>query len=555
MKAIITFAFVVLWVVSASADVRTWKDKTGKFSIRAELMEANETAVTLKRTDGKVIKVPLERLSDEGRQFLEAQEKNAFSDTAPAKSSSTKTPVLHYEWKKGQTYLYRVKIEADLGDDVVEMTGTPSYSVISADKDKTVVSFRGTLMEHERPKNPSHWAGPMRHGFIGPRMHPFSPMTGVGPFGMGRTTELTVDPHGNIARQEGTSQLPFLLGNLSHLMIEPLPDTAETTWTTSHDSGVIIKEGGLPHFGPRGNDEGFVPAVERTTYTIESMTDKLAVIHKQYEFRAAATGSDKPPFEITGDGKWTFSKAEGVSSDFDFSMKVSIRKGGLSIEIPVKATYHLIDEAERAAMAKAAKVNESEAKKPLSPKEITDVLADLHSGDGDRMTHAMQQLANKIPEKPNPELAKALADAATGSTSTMAKNNAAKALEKWSTAADVPKLLSALEDKSPAVRVSAIKALTKLKTQEAIVPVSKKLGDLFTRRPAVDFLKAMGPAAEPVVVKLLENLDPAVRREAAAVLKVIGTKESIPALEKATEDPDVFAKNNAKDALAAVRSR
>ena len=105
------------------------------------------------------------------------------------------------------------------------------------------------------------------------------------------------------------------------------------------------------------------------------------------------------------------------------------------------------------------------------------------------------------------------------------------------------------------IRVSAIKALTRHKAQEAIGPISTKLGDLFTRGPAVEFLKAAGPAAEPVVVKLLENLDPAVRREAASVLKVIGTKESIPALEKATSDPDVFAKNNARDALAAVKGR
>jgi len=40
------------------------------------------------------------------------------------------------------------------------------------------------------------------------------------------------------------------------------------------------------------------------------------------------------------------------------------------------------------------------------------------------------------------------------------------------------------------------------------------------------------------------------------VLKVIGTRQCIPALEKtATSDPNVFAKNAAKEALAAVKGR
>jgi HEAT repeat protein len=388
-----------------------------------------------------------------------------------------------------------------------------------------------------------------------PMHHPFSPMTGVGPFGMARTTELTVDPLGNVARQEGTSQLPFLLGNLSHLMIEPLPETAEQSWTVAHGTGVVIKEGGPPRFGPFANDEGFVPAREKTVYTIESATDKQVVIRKQYEFRAKATGDDKPPFEITGEGKYTFNKAEGVSGGLDFKMRVTVSKGELRAEIPVKASYHLVDEAEKAAMAKAEKEAEAEAKRPLAGKEATDVLADLKSGDQMRTIRASQQLATKTPEKPDPEIAKALMEVVLGPQNTAVKAAAARALEKWSTPAEVPGLIKALGDSFPMIPTSAIKALTRHKAPEAIEPVAAKLKDLSTRHAAAEFLKAAGPAAEPAVVKLLENLDPWVRREAASILKVIGTKDSIPALEKATDDPDVFAKNNAKEALAAVKAR
>ena len=576
MKAAVCSVCVVVLAlaVSASAEVRTWKDKSGKFSIRAELVESDGTAVKLKREDGQVIKVPVDRLSDEDRKFLESLEKSAFTGAAGTTDAAkagmaAKGAGLRYAWKTGQSYGYKVKIEVDLGDEVLEMTGSPNYSVVSADKDKTVLSFRGTLMEHQRPKAGS-MGGPMmgprgprgmgrmgpRPG-MGPRMSPFSPMTGVGPFGMARTTELTVDALGNITRQEGTSHLPFLLGNLSHLMIEPLPATDEKTWSVAHGSGVVMKEEGPPRFGPFANDEGFVPAKETTTYTIESATDKLVVVRKQYEFKAAATGADKPPFEISGDGKWTFNKAEGVSGALDFAMKVTFRKGGLSVDIPLKATYQLIDEAERAAMAKAAKEAEAERKRPLGDKELGTAVAELKSGDRFRVMRAVQQLMMKTPEKPDAEIAKALEGLVLGQDD-FGRGFAAKALENWSTPANAPGLVKALDDKDMGVRVSAIKILTKYKTQEAIGPIAAKLaeGGGFVRGPAVDFLKAAGPAAEPAVIKLLENLEPGTRRDAAEVLKVIGTRQCIPALEKtATSDPNVFAKNAAKEALAAVKGR
>jgi len=511
MKTVVSIAFVFLLIASASAEVRTWKDKTGKFSIRAEMVESDGTTVTLKKVDGKVIKVAVDRLSDEDRRFLDAQEKSAFGESAaasdaksagsakgdspifPAGKSGQSPAGLRYGWKAGRSYPYKVKIEVDLGDEMLEMFGNPSYTVVSADKDKTVLSFRGSLMEHGRPKGgrPGRLPGmpgmpgmppgmPPMHG-MGPRMmHPFSPMTGVGPFGMARTTELTVDPQGNIARQEGTSQLPFLLGNLSDLMIEPLPGTEEKTWTVAHGSGVVIKEGGPPRFGPFANDEGYVPARESTVYTIESATDKLVTIRKQYEFRAAATGSDKPPFEITGDGKWTFNKQEGVSNDLDFTMKVTVRKGGLGVEIPVKATYHLLDEAEQAKVAKESKEGEAKAKemaekakqmladvqKPPSSEEAKSLVADLESGEMHRVMRAIIKLTQKKPKEPNRAVAQALETILLENKNTSLRINAAWALENWGTKESLPALKKALKDSNRSVQMHAKKAIGEISSQE-----------------------------------------------------------------------------------------
>ncbi len=507
MKTMISLVCVVLLVVSAAAEVRTWKDKSGKFSIRAELVESDGTTVKLKKEDGTAISVRVDRLSDADRQFLVSQEKSAFGTPpkgdspifAERKSGQSPALALRYGWKPGKTYAYQVKIEVDLGDELLEMTGSPIYSVVSADKDKAVLSFRGALMEHSRSKGgvpgmppgiPRGPRGPGRigppHG-MGPGMYPFSPMTGVGPFGMARTTELTVDPLGNIARQEGTSHLPFLLGELSELMIEPLSGAGEPSWTVDRGSGVIMKDSGPPRFGPFAREEGFVPARERTTYTIESATDKLVVIRKQYEFRAAATGSDKPPFEITGDGKWTFDKQEGVSKDLDFSMKVTVRKGGLGVEIPVKATYRLLSEAERAKQAEqskqqAEKLKESLEKgkeaaekarqmladraKPPTPEEAKALVADLESGEMGRVIRATHQLMQKKPKEPNREVAEALENILAENQNVSLRINAAQALQNWGTKESLPVLKKAANDPNRLVQIHAKKAIAEIESRE-----------------------------------------------------------------------------------------
>ena len=50
---------------------RTWTDVTGTFQIEAELIQATSEQVTLKRKeDGRVVKVPIEKLSPEDQEFL-----------------------------------------------------------------------------------------------------------------------------------------------------------------------------------------------------------------------------------------------------------------------------------------------------------------------------------------------------------------------------------------------------------------------------------------------------------------------------------------------------
>lgn len=52
---------------------RTWKDRTGKYEIEAELVRYERSIVELKKTDGSVIQVPLKDLSNADKWFVRKQ--------------------------------------------------------------------------------------------------------------------------------------------------------------------------------------------------------------------------------------------------------------------------------------------------------------------------------------------------------------------------------------------------------------------------------------------------------------------------------------------------
>jgi len=51
--------------------LRVWKDKSGKFTIEAQFVDSDGTKVKLQKKDGTTLDVPIEKLCDEDREFLD----------------------------------------------------------------------------------------------------------------------------------------------------------------------------------------------------------------------------------------------------------------------------------------------------------------------------------------------------------------------------------------------------------------------------------------------------------------------------------------------------
>ena len=61
---------VGLLLVATPVSARKWTSSDGKFSVEAELVEAKDGNVRLKRQDGKVITVPVSKLSKADQDHL-----------------------------------------------------------------------------------------------------------------------------------------------------------------------------------------------------------------------------------------------------------------------------------------------------------------------------------------------------------------------------------------------------------------------------------------------------------------------------------------------------
>src|SRR4051812_35946950 len=76
-------AVAVLGLAAASAraqqDLRTWKDTSGQFTIKAKFVSVAEGVVTLQEEDGSSLEIELAKLSEADRKYVAERQKAAAS--------------------------------------------------------------------------------------------------------------------------------------------------------------------------------------------------------------------------------------------------------------------------------------------------------------------------------------------------------------------------------------------------------------------------------------------------------------------------------------------
>ena len=87
---VICFLAVCFWFPPGvnGAELRTWTSKSGKFTVKAELLSFDQEVVSLRRANGKTIKVPLAKLSKEDQEYVLDQPKPKAEPVAAREEES-----------------------------------------------------------------------------------------------------------------------------------------------------------------------------------------------------------------------------------------------------------------------------------------------------------------------------------------------------------------------------------------------------------------------------------------------------------------------------------
>ena len=70
----LTTCWLAVACLAMAAEARVWTDSTGRYTLDANLVAYNENTVVLQRADHEMVAVPVEKLSDQDREYLKSNE-------------------------------------------------------------------------------------------------------------------------------------------------------------------------------------------------------------------------------------------------------------------------------------------------------------------------------------------------------------------------------------------------------------------------------------------------------------------------------------------------
>ncbi|MFK7818118.1 MAG: trypsin-like peptidase domain-containing protein, partial [Planctomycetaceae bacterium] len=170
---------------------------------------------------------------------------------------------------------------------------------------------------------------------------------------------------GEIVGFSGDGSLPFVLGPIGQMFIDPLNKNGQAQWGGESDGSVSIVQkgnsgpfGGIPGFGRRGfGPRGFpgspfnqpadktlktIPAKERVDYRLGVEVGNRIGIHKTYEF-ITSDNEQKPYLVIRGEGDIVFDKAVGMPAKYDYKGSVVKTDKYGSKRMPLTVSFVLRD--------------------------------------------------------------------------------------------------------------------------------------------------------------------------------------------------------------------
>ncbi len=476
--------------------------------------------------------------------------------------------VPQYAFKQGEGYVYQIRIESQEANYTGVLQGVVTYTARTVNPHGFTLRTTGALQPARKMKD-GRFFPPFGVYRVGLQYFDNSPSMPSFPFRQPR--DVVFDTKGALIQQGDVAQDPGKF-DVSGFIIEPFALKGESKWESSNAIVLVHEE--LEPVTPGGISrlvrikKNNLAATEKASYSLAPGTNaSTVIIKKQLEVKTRLMVGDSPRLQITGEGEIIFDTKLGVPRSMEFKQTLAEAEENLTRKTPMVLTYKLLEGKERdAALTPAISTNRlttgtnpppkaKAEKKPITDVERAQCLADLKSvraftkrGAAGRLAHA--EATPKYRDEVSKALLPLLAD-----TDVFTRAAGAKALGTWGNRDAVTALIKLIDDREFSVRWAVFDALVALEDKRAIEPLAKLLTTGKDDRRAVQALRDFGFAAEDAVVKLLAENNVGTQREAAQLLKDIGTKKSLRDLEKLAQSAEFPLKATAEDAIKAIQQR
>lgn len=403
--------------------------------------------------------------------------------------------------------------------------------------------------------------------------------------------KLTVNGLGEVLDFTGSEQLPAVLGPVGVFFLEPLDAYSESQWhveTESKLQRIKRDDGPFGGMGPRmgGRMRGFappgfappgfgggedqvleeIPAVERVTYQVGQALNNKVSIAKNYEYTATRS-NNQPYLTIRGSGTIVFDTVQGMPASLEYTANVEQTDETGVVRVPVRVNYTLRDaeevKREREQMAQkieADKKQKNEERTVPNPKLVDDLIAEVRKAEGgiaaSQPLGRLGQIA--VVEEKRADVIR-LATNHMKNSNGFVKKSATEAFCHWATAEHAEELHKVLADSDGLMHEAkkrAVGTLAKIAKPADYPTLIMSVTDSVVRNDVKEALIAIGPAIEKPILENFSRIgDSASKNELLEVLKKVGTEACVDMLEKLATSNDFSVRNNAQQALDAVRAR
>jgi HEAT repeats len=179
-------------------------------------------------------------------------------------------------------------------------------------------------------------------------------------------------------------------------------------------------------------------------------------------------------------------------------------------------------------------------------------LAQIQSSDLNERKQGVQRLGRTAADARLPQVVAALVPLLQSDDDFLVID-VIKTLGVWKSPDAVPALIERASDNRVFVRHEAFKVLAKTKDPRAVEPIIAHIKE--DGFQVEDALKEMGAVAEPALIERLTNPDTAVRRRVCDILKAVGGKDALEAMQSLPADSDFSVRVRATEAMKAIVAR